>query len=158
MKEVKGGEEKSFPKKCAYLRRWKKKLLFLAALTAIICVLLGGAIWNGSGAAIILASLLATYVLVIDILCLLVYGKIQKKCERCRQMFPLKINRAMKRLQGRKRYYFEVVCTDGQESGKTEALYSKRAARRAEEAFQKGELRVFYDPEGNVEQVIFPDI
>lgn len=160
MKEVKGGEEKSFPKKCAYLRRWKKKLLFLAALTALTVVLLILASGSGKSDLIGPISVGLLLFLAVDVLFVVLYAKLLKRIGRFRRVYAVKIERGEMCVRWSKSYYFGVVYSTarGKVSGTTEALYSKRAARRAEEAFQKGDLRVFYDPERNVEQVIFPDI
>lgn len=160
MKEVKGGEEKSFPKKCAYLRRWKKKLFFLAALTALTVVLLILASGSGKSDLIGPISVGLLLFLAVDVLFVVLYAKLLKRIGRFRRVYAVKIERGEMCVRWSKSYYFGVVYSTarGKVSGTTEALYSKRAARRAEEAFQKGDLRVFYDPERNVEQVIFPDI
>lgn len=161
MKEVKGGEEKSFPKKCAYLRRWKKKLLFLAALTALTVVLL--ILASGSGKSDLIRSdkrRASSFFGGGRPFSSCFMRNSLKRIGRFRRVYAVKIERGEMCVRWSKSYYFGVVYSTarGKVSGTTEALYSKRAARRAEEAFQKGELRVFYDPEGNVEQVIFPDI
>ncbi len=163
MRSADTGEK--FPEKCACLRRMKRNLLAVVFCVALIGGFAGVAIRNGirngTGAAVALAAVLAAYVLAVGVLYLVFFAKIWKKCRRCRRAFPVKIDRAAKRVRGRKRYYFEVVCPEGAGSGRTWALYSKKDALRAEELFRKGELRVFYDPEapeGSGGRFIFPDV
>lgn len=159
MRSADTGEK--FSEKCACLRRMKKNLLAVVFCVALIGGFAGVAIRNGTGAAVALAAVLAAYVLAVGVLYLVFFAKIWKKCRRCRRAFPVKIDRAAKRVRGRKRYYFEVVCPEGAGSGRTWALYSQRAALRAEKLFRKGELRVFYDPEapeGSSKRFIFPDV
>ena len=150
MKEVSGGKEDKFPVKCAYLRRKKCALLFLAAVTAFCGVFLGFAIGRGEEDLVGAACLLLLLIAATDVLVGVVYVKRRKRLERYKRVYPLEIEReyTYPYRSFTKRYYFKVTCSGarGRIFGITEALYSKKDALRAEEMFRKEELRVFYDP------------
>ncbi len=162
MKEVSGGKEDKFPVKCAYLRRKKKALLFLAVVTAFCGVFLGFAIGRGEEDLVGAACLLLLLIAATDVLVVVLYVKIRKRLGQYKRVYPIRIEREY-RYSPRsftKQYYFEVVCssTRGRIFGATETLYSKKDALRAEEMFRKEELRVFYDPKRDGENFIFPDV
>ena len=163
MKEVSGGKEDKFPVKCAYLRRKKCALLFLAAVTAFCGVSFGFAIWSGwseeeglVGAACLLLLLIAAT----DVLVVVLYVKSRKRLGQYKRVYPIRVECKYEYRNFTKQYYFEVVCssTRGRIFGATETLYSKKDALRAEEMFRKEELRVFYDPKRDGENFIFPDV
>ena len=160
MKEVSGGKEDKFPVKCAYLRRKKCALLFLAAVTAFCGVFLGFAIGRGEEDLVGAACLLLLLIAATDVLVVVLYVKIRKRLGRYKRVYPIRVECKYEYRNFTKQYYFEVVCssTRGRIFGATETLYSKKDALRAEEMFRKEELRVFYDPKRDGENFIFPDV
>ena len=163
MQEIGRSEKDTFPKKCAYFRRQKKNVIGLALVTVIFGVFLGLAIRNGTRSFIGWMSVFFSVFLLLDICFAVRYGKMKKRCVRYRRIYPVKVSRVEQYLRGGSRYYFEVVCTitpisRKEISGNTELLYSKADAYCAEEAFRKGKLRVYYDPEKEGDRFIFPDI